>query len=346
MEKFPYNPKVAGWELTLACNMNCIHCGSSAGKPRPDELSREEGLDLIDQLIDLGLKVMTLSGGEPLLNPHLEDYARRLSAGGVDTYMISNGLLLERNARMLKDAGVRRVGISLDGMEKTHNFIRNHPNSFAIAMEGIEAAHRAGVIPGAVTHISRANIEEMEDMYQLFKKIRLNFWQIQITFNMGRMKDHSDFALDPAELPRIARFVHQKQQLNNGPNVVPGDNLGYYGKLPIREKAWKGCFAGRHLVGIDADGAVKGCLSLPREFIEGNIREEPLRVIWEDVNRFKYNRYFETGDLAGNCRDCPRGDPCRAGCVVTAYSATGNRFDNPYCLYRVEKMDCAGGGCS
>ena len=345
MEKFPYFPKVAGWELTLACNMNCIHCGSSAGKPRPDELSLEEGFDLIDQLVDMGLKVITLSGGEPLINPHLEQYARRLSKAGVDTYMISNGLLLAQNAKMLKDAGVRRIGISMDGMEKTHNFIRNHPNSFNIALDGIRAAQKEGLIPGAVTHISKANIDEMEDMYQLFRKISLDFWQIQITFNMGRMKEHSDFALDPQDLPRIERFIYEKQQAGGKPRVVPGDNMGYYGKLPIREKSWKGCFAGRHLIGIDADGAVKGCLSLPREFVEGNIREEPLIRIWEDVNRFKYNRYFKPEDLCGHCAGCPKGDPCRAGCVVTAYSATGNRFDNPYCLYRVENQNFSGGEC-
>ena len=127
--------------------------------------------------------------------------------------------------------------------------------------------------------------------------------------------------------------------------MLPGDNLGYFEEdgPSIREHKWKGCFAGRHLVGIDADGSVKGCLSLPREFIEGNLRTEPLRQIWEDPQRFRYNRYFDPEMLEGHCAGCPHGSSCRAGCVVTAHAATGNRFDNPYCAYRVQSgKDCCG----
>jgi radical SAM protein with 4Fe4S-binding SPASM domain len=337
VEKFPYHPKVAGWELTLACNMNCIHCGSSAGLPRPDELSTEEGLSLIDQLTDLGLQVMTLSGGEPLLHPSWETYAKRLSSAGVDTYIITNGLLLEKFAERIRQTGVRRISVSIDGLEETHNFIRNNPKSFEKALRGIKAANDAGLFTGAVTHISKANIDEMERMYQLFKEINIKLWQIQITFKMGRMKENDDFSLAPESLSRVASFINEKQRIDDGITVVAGDNVGYYGNLPIRDKSWKGCFAGRHLLGIDADGAIKGCLSLPREFVEGNIREEPLRTIWEDVNRFRYNRYFSEDMLQGYCKGCPKGDPCRAGCVVTAYSSTGDRFSNPYCLFRVEK---------
>lgn len=337
MDKWPYHPKVAGWELTLACNMNCIHCGSSAGTKRPDEMSIEEGISLIDQLIDLGVEVITLSGGEPMIHPGWHIYGKRLSDAGVQTHMITNGLILESNVDKIVESGIKRMGVSIDGTEKTHNFIRNHPNSFQMLMKGIKAAQDSGIVLGAITHVSQANIDDLEEMYKILKDTGLTFWQIQLTFNMGRMKKHDDFAMDPMDMPRVAKFIYEKQQLDDGLDVVPGDNMGYYGCLPIRDKKWKGCFAGRHLIGIDADGAVKGCLSLPREFVEGNIREEPLRKIWEDVNRFKYNRYFSPEMLKGHCEGCSKGDPCRAGCVITAYSATGERFDNPYCLYRVEK---------
>lgn len=332
---FPFKPRVAGWELTLRCNMNCIHCGSSAGSPRPDELTEEEGLDLIDQLLELGLEVITLSGGEPMIHPSWHVYAKKLVDAGVYTYMITNGLILEHNIDRLISTGMKRIGISLDGTEKTHNFIRNHPNSFAIAMRGAEKAIEAGLAIGAITHISRANINDMEEMYNIFSDAGLQFWQIQITFRQGRMLEHDDYSLDPEELPRVIEFIQNKQ--NKGKlNVVPGDNVGYYCEPNIRPRSWKGCFAGRHLVGIDADGSVKGCLSLPREFVEGNIRKEFFKQIWQDPQRFKYNRYFSPDMLTGFCKDCLKGDPCRSGCVVTAYSTTGERFNNPYCWYRIK----------
>ena len=335
MSDFPFSPKVVGWELTLRCNMNCIHCGSSAGSARPNELSDEEAFDLIDQLVALGTKVVTLSGGEPMIHPSWDKFAKRFVDAGVDTYMITNGLLLEKNVEKILATGMKRLGVSLDGTEKTHNFIRNHPNSYAIAMKGIEKAKAAGIAVGAITHISKANFGEMEDMYRDFLDKKLDFWQIQITFKQGRMKEHDDYSLEPEQLVDIAEFIHEKQE-ENKMYVVPGDNMGYYCEPPIRKRPWQGCFAGRHLVGIDADGAVKGCLSLPRVFVEGNIREESLKEIWEDPQRFKYNRYFSPDMLKGNCKGCPKAIPCRAGCTVTAYSSTGDKFDNPYCLFRVQ----------
>lgn len=335
MSDFPFKPKVVGWELTLRCNMNCIHCGSSAGSARPDELSDEEALNLIDQLVELGTEVVTLSGGEPMTHPSWHIFAKKFVDAGVNTYMITNGLLLEQNVEKILSTGMKRLGVSLDGTEKTHNFIRNHPNSYKIAMKGIKKAKEAGISVGAITHISKANIDEMEDMYKDFLENKLDFWQIQITFRQGRMKEHEDFSLEPEQLVGIAEFVHEKQK-EGKMFVAPGDNLGYYCEPPIRDKPWKGCFAGRHLVGIDADGSVKGCLSLPREFVEGNIRQEPLKVIWEDTQRFKHNRYFSPDMLEGYCKGCPKAIPCRAGCTVTAYSATGSKFNNPYCLFRVQ----------
>ncbi|MBI5242125.1 MAG: radical SAM protein [Elusimicrobia bacterium] len=332
---FPFRPRVVGWELTLRCNMRCLHCGSSAGAPRPGELSEAEGLGLISQLVDLGAEVLTLSGGEPLLHPSWGKYARKLVDSGVSTYMITNALLLEENIPKVLDSGLRRIGVSIDGMEVAHDRIRNHPGSFACALRAALAAKKAGLSVGAVTHVSKANAKDLEAMHRAFSDAGLDYWQVQITFKQGRMKEHEDFSLDPSELPGLSLFVHEKQRAKGGLKVVAGDNLGYYCSPPIRDKEWKGCFAGRHLAGIDADGSVKGCLSLPREFVEGNVRKEPLRKIWEDPQRFKFNRYFSPDMLEGSCKGCPKAKPCRAGCAVTAYSATGSRFNNPYCVFGV-----------
>jgi len=335
MTGFPFKPRVVVWELTLRCNMQCIHCGSSAGKPRPGELSEAEGFSLIDQLKDLGAEIVTLSGGEPLTHPSWPKYAERLVKAGVTTYIITNGLLLEKNLSAVVGSGIKRIGISFDGAEKTHDFIRNRQGSFAAARKAAGKAKEAGLSVGAVTHVSRANSQDLEDMYRVFMEIPLDYWQLQITFAQGRMKEHDDLSLALEGLPALVRFVQEKQALK-GLDVVAGDNLGYYCAPDIR-KPWKGCFAGRHLMGVDADGSIKGCLSLPREFVEGNIRKEPLRAIWEDPQRFKYNRYFSPDMLKGHCAGCPKAEPCRGGCTVTAYSATGDRFDNPYCIFGLSR---------
>jgi MoaA/NifB/PqqE/SkfB family radical SAM enzyme len=82
-ENLPWRPYYSVWELTMACNMRCLHCGSYAGKPREDELSQERALQLVDELTELGLKRITLSGGEPLLRPGWEEIAKKLIDNGV-----------------------------------------------------------------------------------------------------------------------------------------------------------------------------------------------------------------------------------------------------------------------
>src|SRR6202050_4063450 len=73
-----WQPVHAVWEITLACDLACRHCGSRAGHGRPDELSTEECLDLVDQMGELGVKECTLIGGEAYLRPDWIEIIRRL----------------------------------------------------------------------------------------------------------------------------------------------------------------------------------------------------------------------------------------------------------------------------
>ena len=99
---------------------------------------------------------------------------------------------------------------------------------------------------------------------------------------------------------------------------------------------WCGCSAGCLNVGIESNGNVKGCLSLQSgRFVEGNVRQESLRTIWEKPGNFAYTRGFTPADLHGSCSECEYGELCRGGCVFMAYGATGSPHDNPYCLYHV-----------
>ena len=86
-----YYPKYATWEMTLRCNMNCLHCGSKAGKPRENELTEPECLNIADQLIRMGNEHITLIGGEIFLVPHWYKVAKRFADAKVDVNIITNG---------------------------------------------------------------------------------------------------------------------------------------------------------------------------------------------------------------------------------------------------------------
>lgn len=93
-----------------------------------------------------------------------------------------------------------------------------------------------------------------------------------------------------------------------------------------------GCSAGLALIGLTADGTVRGCLSMPKEFDEGNVRARPLAEIWKDPGAFAYNRRFSEASLTGACRECAFRRICRAGCKTLAWSTQRSLSENRYCL--------------
>ena len=120
-----YIPTHAVWEITYACNMRCMHCGSSCGEAYPDELTTEEALILCDDLAALGLKAITLSGGEPFVRKDWPHIARRLTDNGVKTNVISNGWFIdEMLVETALKSGIVNIGLSIDGLKNTHDTIR------------------------------------------------------------------------------------------------------------------------------------------------------------------------------------------------------------------------------
>lgn len=134
-----FKPLYGTWELTLRCNMNCLHCGSRAGKKRGDELTVDEKLRLADDLTRMGNRKMTLSGGEPLLCEEWPQVAKRLTDGGSRVNMISNGYAFtEETLDQAREAGLVNMGFSIDGDEEVHDRIRRKPEAFQRVMRALD----------------------------------------------------------------------------------------------------------------------------------------------------------------------------------------------------------------
>jgi radical SAM protein with 4Fe4S-binding SPASM domain len=195
------------------------------------------------------------------------------------------------------------------------------------------------------------NPPELPAMEELFARLEIDVWRLQLGAPSGRLARHPELLIKPDMLPPIADFIVAAKQRNRV-LVSVGDNIGYFShhepllrKTPDREGLdfFCGCSAGCLNIGIEANGNVKGCLSLQAErFVEGNIRQESLARIWHKKGNFAYTREFEPSDLHGFCGDCEFGEICRGGCVFMAFSATGAPHNNPYCLHRIEGFRPAG----
>src|SRR5215510_14481972 len=121
----------AVWELTLKCNLACGHCGSRAGDKRDNELSSDEALDLVAQLADVGITEVTIEGGEAFLRPEWLRIAKAITDHGMRCSMATGGYGISlETVRRMKDAGIRAVSVSVDGMQATHDRLRGRPRSW------------------------------------------------------------------------------------------------------------------------------------------------------------------------------------------------------------------------
>jgi radical SAM protein with 4Fe4S-binding SPASM domain len=341
MTKKVYVPESCVWELTLKCNLRCLHCGSTAGKARENELTLEESLNVADQLVELDCKKVSLIGGEVFLYHGWEEVAKKLTDQGVIVNIITNGLTLgDQQIKQIQYANLVNVAISVDGMEDSHNKIRGTKNAFQKILTAFERLHQENIPIAVVTTLTDFSFPELEQMYALFVEQGIKVWQIQIAHPMGNMKQQQNFLLQPEKIPLITQFIREKRY-EHEIRIYTGDNIGYYDKndkyirgLPGSITHWKGCQAGLIAVGIDSVGNIKGCQSIySDEFIEGNIREESLRDIWYKEGNFAYNRNFDINQLTGNCANCDKGAICRGGCRASCFFNKGAYYENTYCLY-------------
>jgi radical SAM protein with 4Fe4S-binding SPASM domain len=344
-----WRPSYAVWEITLACDLACHHCGSRAGRARPDELSTAECLDLVDQMAALGVNEVTLIGGEAYLREDWLEIVARIAKHGMRCGMATGGrgLTLER-ARAARDAGLVAVSVSVDGLEAEHDAQRGLRGSFAAAMAAMENVKAAGGIRlTANSQVNRLSLPVLEELFALVTDHGAKGWQVQLTAAMGRAADEPRLFLEPYQvlevMPKLARIKREAER--RGVLLWPGNNIGYFGPFEgvIRSHFRAGyrgaCGAGRMTLGIEANGDIKGCPSLPtEEYVGGNVRERPLQEIWERAEPLRFTRDFRARDLRGFCASCYYAEECRGGCHWTSHVLLGDRGDNPYCHHRALEL--------
>ena len=343
-------PIQAVWEITLACDLKCHHCGSRAGKARPRELSTEECLDLIDQLAAMGCREVNLIGGEAYLRRDWLELIRAIRAHGM-VCAIQTGArnLTPRRIDRAVEAGLQSVGVSIDGLAEVHDRQRGVPGSFDKAMQALRELRRRGIPTQVNTQLNRLSVPDLRGLLGLLRDAGVNAWRFQLTVAMGRAADQHDWLLQPFEIPDVLDLCAELAEEGNahGVSVLGGNNIGYYGPhheqlralAPRLQGQLMGCGAGRFTLGVEADGAIKGCPSLPTgPYTGGNIRDLSLEQIWEHTDALSVRRHVRREDLWGFCRTCYYADVCQAGCTWTSHVLFGRPGNNPYCSYRARRL--------
>ncbi|HEY5282179.1 MAG TPA: SPASM domain-containing protein, partial [Polyangia bacterium] len=207
----------------------------------------------------------------------------------------------------------------------------------------------AGGLPVAVnTTVNKLNQRSLRQLRDFIAGRGVFSMQVQLATPSGNMGLHRDLVIDPADLVWLVPELAAICRLNTRKFfAVAADDIGYYGmpESGLRDDGgelpfWIGCRAGCQVVGIESNGSVKGCLSLPSSmhgetrFVEGNLRDNPLAEIWKSESAFAYNRQWNESQLTGFCRVCRYRDFCRGGCTWTTYCHKGEGGEgNPFCFY-------------
>ena len=345
-------PAYVVWELTLACDHACTHCGSRGAIAREGELTTTEALELADELADLGTREVVLIGGEAYLHDGFFEIARRLSDRGVTPIVTTGGWgITAELATRMAESGIQRVSVSVDGLEATHDRMRAKRGGFRQCLRALELIKQAGMDPQANTNFNRFNTADLEGLYLILLAAGVTSWQVQITSPLGRAADRPQMLFQPYDLldfiPRLARV--KTRALKEGMKISLGNNLGYFGPEEVllrstrknHQDHWGGCQAGRFIMGIESDGAVKGCPSLQtKSYVGGRWRDakahhdQPVSHIWENTEEVAFARHRTRADLWGYCASCPLADVCLGGCSFTAHSFFGRAGNNPMCHFR------------
>ena len=208
----PGTLRMVAWEVTRSCNLACVHCrASSACGPYEGELDTGRCLQLLDEIAAFSQPVIILTGGEPLLRPDIFEIAAYGDSKGLRMVMATNGTLVDdETAIKIREAGIRRVSISLDGIDaQRHDAFRQVPGAFEGALSGIEALKRAGVEFQVNTTITRMNLDQIEGLLALAQNLGAAAHHIFLLVPTGRGKEMAHQAISPNDYEKTLDWFYE-----------------------------------------------------------------------------------------------------------------------------------------
>ena len=351
---------VVVWNMTRRCNLKCIHCYSnSADVDYPDELTTEEGKKLIDDLVKFCSPVILFSGGEPLLRKDLLELAQYATNKGMRAVISTNGTLITQEiAAKLQKIGLSYVGVSLDGLEKTHDRFRGKKGAFAAAIEGIRNCRDAGIKVGIRFTVNKYNLPDVAAMFDLLDQEnieRMCFYHLVYTGRGSKLREED---LSHEETRKLLDLImlRTRQMFDAGkkPEILTVDNHadGPYLYLKMKKEDPQRAKEVLELLQMNegnSSGNGIGCISwdgevYPDQFWRnqslGNIRLKPFSEIWTDEkNQLLMKLKDKKKHVKGRCAKCAWLTVCGGNFRARAESAGELWGSDPACYLTDEEAN-------
>ena len=265
--------------------------------------------------------MLCLTGGEPMLHPNFFEIAGLIHALGFTWGMTTNGTLIDDAAALrLKESGLSTVSVSLDGMEDSHDQLRQRKGAWRLALRGIEALKRVGIEPQVTTVFHKGNIGELDALYSFLSELGITDWRPINVEPIGRACESDGFMLSHEEFARLISFIKEKRfDRNCDMNVTFGCShfLGVDEERMVRDHYFL-CAAGILTASIRSNGDICACLDIEKrpELVEGNIRKDDFMDVW--LNRFSAYRKDRT-ECSKKCEGCKERFICGGDSAHTWY---------------------------
>lgn len=296
------------WECTLRCNVNCLHCGSDC---KHDNQIKDMPLqDFLDQTKKISKqfnpnKVMiVITGGEPLLRKDLEECGKELYKQGYPWGFVSNGFALtQERFNELMQSGLRSMTISLDGLEESHNWLRNNNKSFEKAVNAISIISKEkNFVYDIVTCVNQRNIKELSSIKELLISLGVKRWRIFTICPIGRAKDNPELNITNEQFVEVLDFIEKTRK--EGKIKASYSCEGYVGgyENEIRDGFFF-CRAGVNIGSILVDGSVSACPNINHGFIQGNIYKNDFLDIWNKQFLVMRDRKWMKTGICKDCKD-------------------------------------------
>ncbi len=298
------------WETTLKCNLTCRHCGSDCTRnPQMPEISGNKVISVFKDIAshyDAKRIMVAVTGGEPLMRNDLFNILGEVSAIGFPWGMVTNGLLAtEKVVDNCLQTGMRTVAISLDGLESSHNWLRNNSDAFSRTTNAIRlflSAQRLDMVE-VITCIHPGNVDELPRMYDLLRKMGVQGWRIFSIFSKGRATQQENIVTTSKILKQTLQFIKEKRIADPSWPLSYCEEgfLGCEWEREVRKSPYY-CGAGINIGSLLCDGSYSACPSLSRQWIQGHVDELPFSEAWENRYQKMRQRKWMKNDFCGNCR--------------------------------------------
>ena len=300
------------FELTDACNLQCLHCGSSCSPAKArylDPVLIEKTLDSVERERGDDLPFICLTGGEPLLHPDFYSIGTMLSVRGYRWGITTNATLIDEEAACnMVEAGMTSVAFSLDGTPRTHDKLRARPGAFDAAVKGIKNAvkqFRRRVATMVTTVVYRDNIDELDEVFKIVADLGVDYWRPINVEPIGRANKSKELFLRAEEYRKLLDYIARKRKKKAIPEVTFGCShfLPERYETKVRDGEFL-CYSGITNASILVDGGIFGCLDIERRasLVQGNVKGDDFMSVWRE-GFLPFRRDRSECDFCRECKD-------------------------------------------